>query len=274
VPNVNVDPPNDPQVTLNAAFPSRTSGDGVIDAATGDLWVYDGVNWDDVGTIVGPAGATGLAGATGAGATGIQGLTGATGASGVQGLTGVTGASGAQGFEGATGLTGATGVLGGTVTSNINGAGFNISNISLYTGGALSTTGNISGNFFVGNGSQLTGIITSSNANLLTGNTLSSNVVSSVLTSVGILTTLSVNGNVTANNYIGSGPGIPTISSPTTLNLSSILGVRIIGGGPLKLPTLTSGQIANLTPANGDLIYNSTVNKFQGYENGAWGNLI
>ena len=29
-----------------------------------------------------------------------------------------------------------------------------------------------------------------------------------------------------------------------------------------------------LTPANGMVIYNTTDNKFQGYENGAWANLI
>ncbi len=29
-----------------------------------------------------------------------------------------------------------------------------------------------------------------------------------------------------------------------------------------------------LSAANGDIIYNTTDNKFQGYENGAWANLI
>jgi hypothetical protein len=65
VANVNVDPPGDPQTTLNAAFPSAEAGDGVIDQFTGELWVYDGTTWDDVGTIVGPTGATGPEGATG-----------------------------------------------------------------------------------------------------------------------------------------------------------------------------------------------------------------
>jgi hypothetical protein len=40
VPNVNVNPPNNPQTTLNTAFPNAESGNGVIDTATGDLWVY------------------------------------------------------------------------------------------------------------------------------------------------------------------------------------------------------------------------------------------
>jgi hypothetical protein len=91
---------------------------------------------------------------------------------------------------------------------------------------------------------------------------------------VGSLTSLIVTGNVTADNYIGAGAGTPLLSSNVNLDLSSPTAVRVIGGGTFKLPNLSSAQIANLTPANGDMIYNSTVNKFQGYENGAWGNLI
>jgi hypothetical protein len=45
-------------------------------------------------------------------------------------------------------------------------------------------------------------------------------------------------------------------------------------GQYLLLPLLTTSQRDNLTPSNGMLIYNTTLNKFQGYENGAWANLI
>jgi hypothetical protein len=48
----------------------------------------------------------------------------------------------------------------------------------------------------------------------------------------------------------------------------------VIGGGTFRLPSLTTAQIANVIAANGDMIYNSSVNKFQGYENGAWANII
>jgi len=48
----------------------------------------------------------------------------------------------------------------------------------------------------------------------------------------------------------------------------------VIGGGTFRLPNLSAAQVANLTASNGDLIYNTTVNKIQGFENGAWGNLI
>jgi len=44
--------------------------------------------------------------------------------------------------------------------------------------------------------------------------------------------------------------------------------------GALTIPRLTTAQRDALTPVNGMLIYNSTTAKFQGYEAGAWVNLI
>jgi hypothetical protein len=130
----------DPQATLNAAFPSATAGEAVIADDTGNLWVYDGAVWTDVGQIqgdigatgatgpVGTTGATGFTGATGTsgfiGATGPQGSKGNTGSTGVQGnfgSTGFPGATGLQGLNGATGVTGATG-LGATGVPGPQGA--------------------------------------------------------------------------------------------------------------------------------------------------------
>lgn len=47
--DVNVDPPNDPQQILDEEFPNKIVGNGVIDTATGDLWVYDGLVWNNLG---------------------------------------------------------------------------------------------------------------------------------------------------------------------------------------------------------------------------------
>ena len=44
--------------------------------------------------------------------------------------------------------------------------------------------------------------------------------------------------------------------------------------GYVQLPALTSTQRDALSAVNGMVIYNSTTNKFQGYENGGWANLI
>jgi hypothetical protein len=62
-----------------------------------------------------------------------------------------TGASGIVG-QGATGLTGATGAFGGTLTGNINGAGYSISNVNSYTGNTVSVSGNITSGDFLTSG--------------------------------------------------------------------------------------------------------------------------
>ena len=276
--------------------------------------------------LTGPQGPIGLTGATGAGSSNAALLTGNTLSSNVtiSSLTSV---------GTLTSLSTTGNVTAGNIIGNIVGSGAGTPTITstgnlvlsavgavqvignLTANNTISATGNITGNYFIGNGSLLTGIsgagtvgatgatgpsggpigatgatgpqgpsgpqgptgatgAGSSNAALLIGNTLSSNVTISSLTAVGNLISLSVTGNVTANNYIGAGAGTPLLSSNVNLDLSSPTAVRVIGGGTFKLPNLSSAQIANLTPANGDMIYNSTVNKFQGYENGAWGNLI
>jgi len=44
--------------------------------------------------------------------------------------------------------------------------------------------------------------------------------------------------------------------------------------GSILLGRLDNTAIGNLTPENGMIVYNTSTNKFQGYENGAWANLI
>jgi hypothetical protein len=82
-------------------------------------------------------------------------------------------------------------------------------------------------------------------------------------------------GNLTAN-INGQGYSISNVSivsSSTNLDLSAVSAVRVIGGGTFRLPTLSTAQIANATPVNGDMVYNSTTTKIQAYANGAWGNI-
>ena len=66
----------------NPWIPTLAAGNGVIDSVTGNLWVYNGTTWTNVGVVRGPQGATG--------ASGAQGNIGATGASGLPGATGST----------------------------------------------------------------------------------------------------------------------------------------------------------------------------------------
>jgi hypothetical protein len=189
-------------------------------------------------------------------------------------------------------------VTGNLIAPNLVGAGAgtptisSTSNLVLSAAGAVQVTGaltasstisavgNISGNYFIGNGSLLTGIGGGSSYT-------NANVVS-LMAAFGS-NVISTTGNVTATtfvgNLVGAGAGVPSITSTGNLVLSAVGQVQVTGNltatnitgsgvGTFRLPNLTAGQIANLTAANGDLIYNTTVNKIQGYENGAWGNLI
>ena len=49
---------------------------------------------------------------------------------------------------------------------------------------------------------------------------------------------------------------------------------NITSGGFVQFGSLTTAERDALTAANGMVIYNSSTNKFQGYENGAWVNIV
>ena len=113
-------------------------GDGYI--VTGNLYVWSGVSWVDVGPIVGPPGATGATGVPGlTGATGVS-ITGATGPQGIQGNVGATGSQGIQGNIGLSGATGATG-LGATGATGVAGPSGTIGSTGATGAGATGATG-------------------------------------------------------------------------------------------------------------------------------------
>jgi collagen type VII alpha len=94
-------------VALSGQLPSvgNDINDAYIVDADGDLYVWDGITWDNVGQIVGPQGPQGPKGDTGP-----AGDTGPTGAdSTVEGPIGPQGDIGLTGDTGPTGATGATG---------------------------------------------------------------------------------------------------------------------------------------------------------------------
>jgi hypothetical protein len=178
-------------------------------------------------------------------------------------------------------------IAGPSFTGNVGISG-NIVGGNISTGGAITTSANITGNYFLGNGALLTGVITS--ATSINSGTSNVSVISSggpvtigvggtsnvaVFANTGLTVTGVINstGNVTGGNVIVNGSGTPTVSSATNLDLSAASAVRVIGGGSFRLPTLTTLQIANLTAANGDMVYNSTTSKIQAYANSAWGNI-
>lgn len=78
--------------------------------------------------------------------------------------------------------------------------------------------------------------------------------------------------SVTADSFISTGAGTPTLESATNLDLQAGNAVRVIGA-PFRLANLTTTERNALTAANGDMIYNTTANKIQAYQNGSWINL-
>ena len=80
---------------------------------------------------------------------------------------------------------------------------------------------------------------------------------------------LNVNGTLTANSFNSAGTGVPTIDSASSIELKAQDQVRI-SSSPLRMASFTTTQRDALTSANGDMIYNTSTGKFQGYAAGNW----
>ena len=95
-------------------------------------------------------------------------------------------------------------------------------------------------------------------------------VISSDLT---VENDLVVSNTVTADKFISTGTETPEISASANLNLTAGNAV-VVTSSALRMASFTTTERNALAAQNGDIIYNTTDNKFQGYENGAWANLI
>jgi hypothetical protein len=76
---------------------------------------------------------------------------------------------------------------------------------------------------------------------------------------------------ITANSFSSNSGGAPTIVSTSTLTLEASTASRVVvSQSPFKLAIYSVAARDLLTAENGDLIYNSTTGKFQGYAAGSW----
>jgi hypothetical protein len=138
----------------------------------------------------------------------------------------------------------------------------NITSVGTLT--SLSSSGNISGAYILGNGSQLSAI-SGANVTGQVGNALVAGTVYTAaqpnITSVGTLSSLSVSGNVGAGNINGNGSGL---SSITGANVTGQVANALVAGTVYTAaqPNITSvGTLSSLTTAGnvivgGDLVVN------------------
>jgi hypothetical protein len=80
---------------------------------------------------------------------------------------------------------------------------------------------------------------------------------------------LNVIGTLSVESLETNGTGSSEITAATNLDLTAGNAVRITSSA-LRLSNFTTTERNALPAQNGDVIYNTTSNKFQGYANGVW----
>jgi len=127
----------------------------------------------------------------------------------------------------------------------------------------LKTDGN--GNFSFGAGGASLGDIEATGTTLTTADSSSITFTPSVT----MASDLTVENTLYAESIESTATGAPAFTSDSTINLSAQDRV-IINKSPLNLASYTTTERDAVTAVNGDVVYNTTDNKFQGYANGAW----
>ena len=79
-------------------------------------------------------------------------------------------------------------------------------------------------------------------------------------------------GSVITDSLTTATTGTPTITSASNIVLNPTGSVVVQSGG-LRLANIDTTARNALTASNGDMIYNTTVNKIKAYQNGAWINI-
>jgi hypothetical protein len=82
-----------------------------------------------------------------------------------------------------------------------------------------------------------------------------------------------VAGRISASSIDTGGTGSSVIEAGSNLELTAGNAV-VVTSSPMRMASFTTTERDALAAQNGDIIYNTTDNKFQGYENGSWVNLV
>ena len=131
-----------------------------------------------------------------------------------------------------------------STTGNVNSGLVSASNITAAT---LSASGNITGNYILGNGGQLTSI-TGANVTGVVPNATRAVIANTVndsnqsnITTVGTLTALSVTGNITGSYFVGNGSQLTGISG--NLTSGNLTGNLLTGSYYIKNDNLPGGAV-------------------------------
>jgi hypothetical protein len=129
-------------------------------------------------------------------------------------------------------------------------------------GGAVSTTGNITG-----------GNINTAGVVSATGNVIGANFIGNVIPPAG--GAVSTTGNITGGNINTAGVVSATgnITTTNTIIADTVIANTVITTGTtsaFRLPNLTQTQINALSSQNGDMVYNTTTGYAQIYQQGGW----
>ena len=85
---------------------------------------------------------------------------------------------------------------------------------------------------------------------------------------------LQVDGNAIISGVIDAASFRGSLVADDSTTIVDAINSTITVGSFVQFGSMTTAQRNALTAANGMVIYNTTLNKFQGYENGAWASLI
>ena len=166
----------------------------------------------------------------------------------------------------ATTHTGTTVSVTGNITGgNLNAAGLSLSSnvvSALNSTSNITTTANVSGNYFLGNGSQLTGIdatsvqngtsnvrVVSSGGNVSVGIGGTSNVAVFATTGAYVTGDISASGNITGGNILGGANVNATTHTGTTVSVTgNITGGNLITGAAVSAASVSAS--GNVTGGN------------------------